>query len=91
MICVRCNGLLKSFLVVVRELRVIVRSRNQKFLERHIFAIVVDSIDNEFISSHYAILFCPLDYKSIVPMINLTWGLARNIRIPESKLAEHVK
>lgn len=31
------------------------------------------------------------DYKSIVPMINLSWNLARNIRIPESGLADHLK
>ncbi|XP_066930632.1 histone demethylase UTY-like isoform X1 [Clytia hemisphaerica] len=31
------------------------------------------------------------DYKSIVPMINLSWSLARNIRIPEGQLGEHVK
>ena len=31
------------------------------------------------------------DYKSIVPMINLSWNLARNIRIPDSQLAEHLK
>ncbi|XP_057302437.1 lysine-specific demethylase 6A-like [Hydractinia symbiolongicarpus] len=31
------------------------------------------------------------DYKSIVPMINLSWNLARHIRIPESQLASHIK
>ncbi|XP_065682010.1 lysine-specific demethylase 6A isoform X1 [Hydra vulgaris] len=31
------------------------------------------------------------DYKSIVPMINLCWGMARNIRIPESRFANHLK
>eukprot|EP00794_Sanderia_malayensis_P011278 gene11278-12458_t len=29
--------------------------------------------------------------KSIVPMINLTWNLARNVKISEQKLVEHLK
>ena len=29
--------------------------------------------------------------KSIVPMINLSWNLARNIKITEEKLYKHIK
>ena len=32
-----------------------------------------------------------LDYKSIVPMINLSWGLARNIRVSDALLADYIK
>lgn len=31
------------------------------------------------------------DYKSIVPMINLSWSMARNIRVSDTQLADHVK
>ena len=30
-------------------------------------------------------------YKSIVPMINLTWSIARNVKITDPKLFEMMK